>query len=276
MKRNSLRVLDELGAGAIYIDQVACSRPKPCFDARHGHPLGGGNHWYEGYRRMLADIHAAYSAKGAAVTSEGTGEAWLGEIDGYLVASAHENGEVPFHPYVYSGRAVYFGSRLGHDASREAQFFFSAKSMLGGIVPGFLHFNSAEAKIDDLFALGAVRQAAADFFSYGVLLGELRPEEPPPAVTFGWTFGKNKTPTSEETPSVIGTWWKDASGSRVALAAANVSGEAREVRFAMSSGAKGMKVLASSSSAAPTVSVSDGKCTLGIGPSSVCVLEVEK
>ena len=34
----------------VYIDQIAAAGPRPCWDPTHGHPVGGGSHWVEGYQ----------------------------------------------------------------------------------------------------------------------------------------------------------------------------------------------------------------------------------
>ncbi|MBU6401119.1 MAG: hypothetical protein KGS61_12430, partial [Verrucomicrobia bacterium] len=44
-----LRLLHDVGTSGVYIDQVAAAPPKLCMDPRHGHPLGGGSWWNQGY-----------------------------------------------------------------------------------------------------------------------------------------------------------------------------------------------------------------------------------
>ena len=44
----------ELGADGIYMDQACTSLP--CYDAGHGHPLGGGTYWMNGFRSLTEDI----------------------------------------------------------------------------------------------------------------------------------------------------------------------------------------------------------------------------
>ena len=66
----SRRILDQLGANAVYYDQVAVARPFECFDRRHGHPVGGGTWWTDGYRKMLGPMHKLYSSRNAPITSE--------------------------------------------------------------------------------------------------------------------------------------------------------------------------------------------------------------
>ena len=48
-----LRLMNECGVKGVYIDQIAAAAPTLCCDATHGHPLGGGHWWTEGYWKLL-------------------------------------------------------------------------------------------------------------------------------------------------------------------------------------------------------------------------------
>ena len=61
---------NELGVNALYLDQVSASMPAPCYDRSHGHPLGGGSHWTEGYRELMRPIREKAFKRGVALTSE--------------------------------------------------------------------------------------------------------------------------------------------------------------------------------------------------------------
>ena len=45
--------MNECGVKGVYIDQIAAAAPTLCFDKSHGHPLGGGHWWTEGYWKLL-------------------------------------------------------------------------------------------------------------------------------------------------------------------------------------------------------------------------------
>ena len=47
------RLFGEHRVAGVYIDQIAAASPVLCMDPQHGHPLGGGSWWNEGYWRML-------------------------------------------------------------------------------------------------------------------------------------------------------------------------------------------------------------------------------
>ncbi len=110
--------LEELGVDGIYMDQ-ACSH-RACYDPHHGHPIGGGNSWMEGFRRLAADIRNRCGVDRAVVLAgEGCGEAWLEHLDLMLTlqvsreryASPSDRWEViPMFQAVYHPFAVTYGS----------------------------------------------------------------------------------------------------------------------------------------------------------------------
>lgn len=107
-----------LGVDGIYMDQ-ACSQ-LPCFDPNHGHPMGGGNSWMEGFRSLSNDIRRRCDGDRTIVLSgEGCGEAWLPYLDLMLAlqvskerySSPNNPWEViPFFQAVYHQYAITYGN----------------------------------------------------------------------------------------------------------------------------------------------------------------------
>jgi len=78
-----------LGADGIYMDQ-ACSS-LACYDPEHGHPLGGGAWWMDGFRRLEGDVRTRCAGvKDVVLTGEGCGEAWLPHLDAMLSTALHK------------------------------------------------------------------------------------------------------------------------------------------------------------------------------------------
>jgi Domain of unknown function (DUF6259) len=112
------RAVKELGVDGIYMDQ-ACSS-LACFDPSHGHPLGGGTYWMNGFRLLSTDIRArTRAAKPVALGGEGCGEPWLPYLD--LMLSLEVSREryagpatgwetIPFFQAVYHPYAIQFGN----------------------------------------------------------------------------------------------------------------------------------------------------------------------
>lgn len=73
-------VLNHYGVDGIYMDQAVLSLT--CWDAAHGHPVGGGNYWMGGVEALTRDIRRrAASGPELLLAGEGAGEAWLPSLD---------------------------------------------------------------------------------------------------------------------------------------------------------------------------------------------------
>jgi hypothetical protein len=103
-----LRLFNEYGVSGVYIDQIAAAAPRLCFDASHGHPLGGGHWWTEGYWKLLDAIRIAKPAD-RMLTTECNAEPYIKWIDGYLTWHWQEQNMVPAFPAVYGGAIQMFG-----------------------------------------------------------------------------------------------------------------------------------------------------------------------
>lgn len=123
-----------LDVDGIYMDQACTSLA--CYDGTHGHPMGGGTYWMEGFKALAADIRQRCELRGGpALAGEGCGENWLPYLD--LMLSLQVSREryaapdgwepIPFFHAVYHGYAVFFGNyasltRPPYDELWPAQF----------------------------------------------------------------------------------------------------------------------------------------------------------
>ncbi len=133
-----LRLLRECGTSAVYIDQVAAASPKLCFDPSHGHPLGGGHWWNEGYWRMLEGIRRV-KPPNTMLTTECNGEPFIRWFDGYLTWHWQYDGQVPAFPAVYGGTIQMFGRAYrGGDTKDLALRMKAGQQLVFGEQPGWL------------------------------------------------------------------------------------------------------------------------------------------
>ena len=224
------------GFTGIYSDQIAAQPPVPCWTEGHGHQLGGGNWWTKGYRETFARIHDYCSSRGAIVFTEGTGDFCLDCLDGYLKASAPSEDEIPFFTAVYSGYAFAYGNYQSlEDPIRDFRAYQMRDFTRGVILGYFDRWSVAEAAYrpqqECIACLARIRRAAADFMVYGTLEDELRFMEEIPVETFGLKSVWRGYTEKLHLPVVMGTVWKDLSGSRMAVIAANASDVPRKVRI---------------------------------------------
>lgn len=117
------RVVNDLGVDGIYMDQACTSLA--CYDAAHGHPVGGGTYWVNGFRLLAQDIRQRCETQSrertrasVVLAGEGCGEAWLPYLDlmlslqvskeRYLAQDGWE--AIPFFQAVYHAYGVTYGN----------------------------------------------------------------------------------------------------------------------------------------------------------------------
>ena len=119
-----------MGLDGVYIDQVTASSPLPCMDPDHGHTLGGGNFWREGYHDMFSRAHAAISNE-KYINSELANDYLVDQVDGFLTEMFIVNNQVPAFQAVYAGKVQFIGSHSavgGYKASNDpdSQWFYAS------------------------------------------------------------------------------------------------------------------------------------------------------
>jgi len=103
------RIVRELGCDGVYLDQVGAEKPELCLNSAHGHPLGGGSWWLDGYRQMVRDIRRAIGPE-PYLTTEANWEGCAADYDALLIYHGfgpHQT--VPMFPVVHGGLARAFG-----------------------------------------------------------------------------------------------------------------------------------------------------------------------
>lgn len=216
----SLRCLDDLHMDGVYFDQIACCGPKLCYNPAHGHPLGGGKWWVQGYRKMLTEIKREFVKRDAAVISEQMGEMWLDLIDVYLNATGYTPFDVPLFPAIYAGYMVHYGRPVPLELSHDDAFREYARTLVWGeafgwIIPAVPFEGGPHGRFEKraklIYDLACIRRDNTEFLVFGTLEDELRPLE-----------------TDKD---VFGTLWKNAAGDRQCAAVVNASGESKTVSF---------------------------------------------
>ena len=110
-------VVNRYHAGGVYMDQ-SCNNFL-CYNPDHGHPLGGGNAWVDGFGKLTAQIRDCF-AEGTDVmlAGEGTAEDWIPLLDDFLalVPSWERTGGVnnrepiPLFQAIFHDYAMTYGS----------------------------------------------------------------------------------------------------------------------------------------------------------------------
>lgn len=193
---------NEYGIDGIYMDQ-ACVSFK-CYDAEHGHTLGGGNYWMDGFSKKIELIRAkATEETHQVLTGEGGGENWLPFLDAFLTLQVSKERyigigswqTIPLFQAVYHEYGISFGSYSSllsppyddkwpkefapADAETplnpefNSQFLMEqARSFVWGIQPMISNYQPLldtirTTEIDYIAQLAKVRQSGLKYFVHG-------------------------------------------------------------------------------------------------------------
>jgi hypothetical protein len=206
-------VLD-YGVDGVYMDQ-ACSSLS-CYDPNHGHPVGGGVYWIQGFQSLQQDIRSRCQSRDPAVAlaGEGCGEAWLPYLDLMLslqvsmerYAAPGDWRPIPFFHAVYHGYCIPFGNYASLtmppydelwpketapecplallDRKFSMQFRLEqARAFAWGQTPSLANFRpeqleSRRAEVDFLVRLARLRQRANAYLLHGTMLRPPRMDIP--------------------------------------------------------------------------------------------------
>ncbi len=219
-----LRLLRQYRTSAVYIDQVAAAPPKLCMDPAHGHPLGGGHWWNQGYWTMLDAIRRA-KPRDTALTTECNGEPFIRWFDGYLTWHWQFDGQVPAFPAVYGGTIQMFGRAYRGGATKDlALRMKAAQQLVFGEQLGWLDPGIVKEKENAAFFRQMVQLRAKfnRYFYAGEMTHPPRFEEPVPRVKADWQWSGTWWVTTD---AVLTGAWKLPAEHRLLLLFVNVSDE---------------------------------------------------
>jgi len=230
VRETVLRLLGEYGLNGVYIDQVAAAQPRLCFDASHGHALGGGHWWTEGYWTMLDTIRAAKPAE-CMLTTECNAEPYIRWFDGYLTWHWQEQNMVPAFPAVYGGAIQMFGRAyrggpsqdLAHRMKAGQQLVFGEQ--IGWFGPDLIKRPDSGKFLRDCIQL---RWRLKEYFHAGWMARPPKLVGQVPAVTADWQWHGEWPITTDAV--MTGSWQRK--GNKMVLLFANVSDSPFVAHFA--------------------------------------------
>lgn len=134
------------GFDGVYIDQVGSFDAMMCFSRDHGHPVGGGRWWVDGYRKMLADIRQRTSPQ-ALLTTESCCECYSDTFDlclslelnfqhiDYFNNASSWRDSVPLYSMIYGDYGNTYGSALSFTMPYDRYEFILMRNTLWGVIP---------------------------------------------------------------------------------------------------------------------------------------------
>lgn len=110
-------VVNHYHVDGVYMDQ-ACSG-MACYNPDHGHTLGGGNYWRDGFGKLTAQIREKFpEGSDAMLAGEGSAEDWIPILDDFLTlqpsqerySGVGKSEPIPMFQAVYHDYAMTYGS----------------------------------------------------------------------------------------------------------------------------------------------------------------------
>ena len=217
-----LRLFSEYGVDGVYIDQVAAMSPRLCMDPGHGHPLGGGAWWNEGYWQMLRSIRQAMPEQ-AMLTTECNSEPFAHVFDGYLSWTWQHDGQVPAFCAVYGGAIQMFGRQYGGNQAAKRmklgqQLVFGEQ--LGWMWPDMMNEDQDTARF--LRDTARLRWRLRRWFAAGEMARPPALDGDIPTLTENWEWAGSKD-WFVTTPAVLTGAWSLPREKKTILLFVNVS-----------------------------------------------------
>ncbi len=167
------KYLTPLHTEGVFLDQVTASIPVQCYDTSHGHPLGGGHYWRDGYKTLIGSIRNLYP-KGTYIISEAVNDSLMDLVDGYetVISRYIFTGEVPAIQAVYGGKAQFIGPSVGtNNYNKKDLYGISAWLFAMGSVQGYYypHINNNKTAFTYIAKLAGLRTKFSDYMVNGTM-----------------------------------------------------------------------------------------------------------
>jgi len=229
MREVNLRVMNELNVAGVYNDQATAEGPPLCFDKSHGHPIGGGHWWNDGYRimfeRIRSDMKSANTIdwgqlefiskngpdnlRNRVLTSECNSEILIDQFDAYLEWYWGYPGQVPSFVAVYGGSIQLFGRRYGSimnaNKTRVCEEFVFGEQ-IGWVAPEWINQFIADTSTSSFGKLFRecvqVRHHLRHYFYKGEMARPLKltgvnPEDKMPQISEEWEWIRGQPSTTD-------------------------------------------------------------------------------
>jgi hypothetical protein len=229
---------------ALYVDQVSATGPGLCFNPAHGHPLGGGRYFTDGYRALMEKLLRRTQRNGGqrVITSEGANEVFFDLLSGNLFWGQPSDWEIPMMQVVYSGYTLFIGSPGNYHRSERFFRFGQGQALIDGRQNGWMDmglFEEPQRRKADFFRqCGQYRVAASKYLVYGELLQPVTPQNTIPTFDddgFGWSTKHRGT-----APLAEARLWRAEDG-RLAVFLANYDDKAVPFEYTVDPAEFGLK-----------------------------------
>lgn len=212
------------GADGVYFDQIAAMGPSLCYHAGHGHPLGGGTWYWEGYDEALETMAPMIEEdSNRFLSSELMADAYMDRLDLYLSFVPPIEDYVPLHPAIYSGYTTVMGRSTPEPAMENQQWFvilqgeqFLFGGQLGWMNEAILKYPAAAAFLRDLARL---RSQVRAILHFGIMQRplEMSVSGEPLALELPTALCSKERPVAVTRDAVRNTVWQSPDGDYAIL-----------------------------------------------------------
>jgi hypothetical protein len=185
------QLTDRIGSDAIYLDQVCAAGPTECMDMAHGHTLGGGHWWRDGYNEMFERIRDSIPA-GKFVTVEGGTDYLADDVDGFLTDGWTTTYLVPAFQAIYGGKVQFFGTSTWTSNYHNQSFYCKlSQAFVNNIQPGrfslwIVFDEDADLARPFVRDIATMRYKLRNFMSFGSMLRPIEIIGAIPDITSTW------------------------------------------------------------------------------------------
>lgn len=209
------------GFTGLYHDQIGTGSPILCYDTSHGHFRNDPRAWLElGYWKMFEKFRKTLQKvnPGCCHTTEENAEAYLKQMDGFLVWRWTDPEQVPLYQSIYSGRAQIIGRLFDNQKPGDKQSIFSkfAQQLVNAEQLGWCAVSTLLADENRLFAKKAmyVRKALLLWFNEGRMLAPVLFREKMPMENSLWG---GLTPRRVSMPVIASSAWEAPDGTKMMI-----------------------------------------------------------
>lgn len=239
------KLIDEYKLAGVYIDQVGAAAPTLCMDPSHGHPLGGGKWWVEGYWKMLSEMKKRMKAKypDAFLTTESNAEPYMQYFDGYLMCNSTRHNLIPLFSAVYHDYNLTFGRYVfAGDLKIENAYYMKMGQLFAfgaqlAWIPNDILAEQCKEGADYLAHLAKLRARSLKYLAFGEFLRPLTFTNDIPVAKTEWKVFRQPHPV--EFPAIQSSVWRAPDGS-VGLVFTNVLKDPISATYSFDAAAYGL------------------------------------
>lgn len=167
----------DCGFNGLYLDQIGSFFATRCYNPSHGHPVGGGTYWNDGYHQMIKKVRSRVG-EDAVLTTESCCETYIDVLDMMLVldqdfitfgstvlGGMKYQQSVPLFNFIYGDYSICYGTSNHFDIPFDIYRYTLIRNMLWGIVPTIEGVTAKQLERDDIYQRFDILKEVTSFYN---------------------------------------------------------------------------------------------------------------